>query len=727
MKQVISRILLFCIILTAIISAVPSTAFAASTSNLVVTSYIIANENDKAIASASKGQVVNILLTLKNTDIKTSSVKDAKDLDVSKLVDSFSGGTITKEIRSSGDDPLEFTIKLTKLTYSGSGKSLKVMVGYKGLNLPYDTVETAISELKEFEPPKDEQPTFTPDTIPAPLVIVSRSNLAAPMQPGTDVSITVTFKNVGTTPMRSPVASFSPSDSLSLNGGSSSFVMPDIAAGQAGSITISIHAADTVSSASQYLSVDLKFNYYNGSSTSQGSATDKVNIPAVVKTKDSIPQPVVIVTRSPIAKPISSGEVISVTVSFKNAGKTALITPVASFSTSEALILQNDTSTFVLEDIAPGKSAAVTIKVKAAKDITSTTQSVGVDLKYSYDSGGTIAQGNTTDKVNISANTTSSTQTDSPVPNLIISKFDYGGEPVAAGAKFILSFKISNTSARTGVENIVATIDSGDSFAMDGSTNTFFYKRLAAGGEQPQEVPMMALPAAKTGAHAVDITFKYEYIDNNKRSSSTATVKLSVPIFQPDRFQISAPALPETVTAGEEISLSLPYVNKGKSEVSNVEATIDGDVPTLLKTQNLGNFESGKSGNIGFSITPDKAGEISFILKVSYEDSNQQTKTREFPVKLTVKEAAPEMPEGDVPTEPEGGSGTVKWIIIAAVVLLAGGGTVLLIIKKKKKKAAESSSNSSWDSWDDEDSMADFQSDEFEVTAGEENTSTKEE
>ena len=730
MKKLVSRILLLCLVLTAVASLIPTAAKAApaaGTSNLVVTSYIIANENDKAVGSVSKGQVVNVLLTLKNTDMKTSAVADAKNLDVSKLVDSFSGGTITKEIRSSGDDPLEFTVKLTKMTYTGSGKNLKIMVGYKGTSLPYDTVETAISELKEYEPPKDE-PTYTPDTIPAPLVVVSRGNLLAPMQPGSDASVTISFKNVGTTPMRSPDASFTPSDALTINGGTGSFVLSDIGVGQTVSLTISIHAADTISTASQSLSVDLKFNYFNGTSTSQGSASDKVNIPAVVKGKDSIPQPIVIVTRSPISKPISAGEIIDVTVSFKNMGKTVLVSPVASFSTSESLVLLNDTSTFVLSDLAPGKSISATVKVKANKEISSTTQSVSVDLKYSYDSGDAMAQGTASDKVNIPANATSATQTDSPVPNLIISKFSYGDETVAAGAKFVLSFKISNTSTKTAVENIVATIDSGDSFAMDGSTNTFFYKRLAAGGEQPQDIPMMVLPAAKTGGHPVDITFKYEYVDNNKRSSATASVKLSIPVFQPDRFQINAPSLPENPIVGEELSLSLAYVNKGKSEVSNVEASIEGDIPTLLKTQNLGNFESGKSGNIGFSVTPDKAGTISFTLKVSYEDANQQTKTREFPVKLNVQEAPPPASEGDVPADGEGGGGFPKWIIVVGIILLLGGGTAFVIIKKKKSKlAAGSGSQSDWDSWD-EDELADAPKfDEYEPSNDPGGDETKEE
>lgn len=87
----------------------------------------------------------------------------------------------------------------------------------------------------------------------------------------------------------------------------------------------------------------------------------------------------------------------------------------------------------------------------------------------------------------------------------------------------------------------------------------------------------MALPTAKSGAQPVTVLFKYEYVDGNKRAAATSEIKLSVPVVQQDRFQISAPSLPETCTGGEELVLTLNYVNRGKTEVSNVEATAVGE------------------------------------------------------------------------------------------------------------------------------------------------------
>ena len=138
---------------------------------------------------------------------------------------------------------------------------------------------------------------------------------------------------------------------------------------------------------------------------------------------------------------------------------------------------------------------------------------------------------------------------------------------MTAGSKFKLKATFTNTG-KMKIGNIVAAVDGGESFSIDGTTNSFFYSSVDAGASVTQEIPMQALPTAKTGAQSIGFSFKYEYADSQKRSSATAEIKISVPVYQPDRFQINAPVLPEKVTMGEETVLTLAYVNKGKGETA---------------------------------------------------------------------------------------------------------------------------------------------------------------
>lgn len=52
----------------------------------------------------------------------------------------------------------------------------------------------------------------------------------------------------------------------------------------------------------------------------------------------------------------------------------------------------------------------------------------------------------------------------------------------------------------------------------------------------------------------------------------------------------------------------MDYVNKGKGDVSNVEASVEGDGITATQAkQYVGNVASGASGSIGFAFTGGQA------------------------------------------------------------------------------------------------------------------------
>ena len=290
-------------------------------------------------------------------------------------------------------------------------------------------------------------------------------------------------------------------------------------------------------------------------------------------------------------------------------------------------------------------------------------------------------------------------QMDSSVPNLVVSGYNYGGNPVPAGGKFSLAFTLLNTG-KLAVENIVVTVDGGDNFTIDGSSNTFFYNKIASNKQEEQTVNMQAVTGAKTGAQTIGITCKYEYVDGSRRGTANGEIRLSIPVIQPDRFQVNQPTLPEAVYAGEETMISLSYVNKGKADVSNVEAELDGEVDSAAKVQYLGNFEPGKSGSIGFVFTPQTAGKTDITLKIQYEDAGQEIHTLTFPLSLDVQDS-PVM-EGDdmdyLAEEPKSGPGV--WPFAAAGAVLLTGAIVFLLLRRRKARKAQLNPEETWEEWD---------------------------
>ncbi len=534
-------------------------------------------------SNITKDMTVNLSIKLKHTGKQT--VDDGL-VDVTRLVDSFSGGKIDKAVTSGEGQTFTMDVSVSGLKYTGSGRSLKLMVG---IDRDYEEIEIPITECKEYEEPTYEpvQPS-EPDPIPAPKAILSRNEMPSSMKSKEERTITVYVKNVGSTTMYNPVISFTASDCLMLPGTSASMQLKNIAPGKTESVDIQVRALNQITSSSQYLEAELKFEYNNRVADVDGSSSGRISIPAKVT-----------------------------------------------------------------EEKKPEEEEAVT---------------------------------------------------DSPVPNLIITHFNYGGASVAAGSAFDLSFDFVNTSSKLAAENVVVTVEGGEGFTIKGSTNTFYFEKVKAGGKKTVSVPMKVMQTVANGAQPVSVSFKYEYVDNKKRNAASADLKITVPVYQKDRFEIARPVVPVMVYAGEENSITMSYVNKGKSDILNVEATLEGNVDTYTPVQNIGNLEPGKSGTIAFSVTATEAGEAEFTIKVTYEDANGDTKTREFPVTMAVEEMVFDDPGMEEPMdpgmeEPEKTGLRLPVILgIAAAVIIAA----ILIIRKRKKAAALKKEAAMWDSWDDD-------------------------
>lgn len=541
--------------------------------------------------------------------------------------------------------------------------------------------------------------------VPAPAVLLSRTEMAA-IPAGSEADVTLQFQNLGQTALLTPVVTITPSEGLTLIGTASSFALSDIGAQQTGSVTVRVRAAAGAAE-NQSVSAELRYTYDTGEGLSQGTASDRVSVP--VTPRPAATQPLIQVTRSAISSPVSAGENFTLRLTFQNKGTVAATGLSAAVSASEGLTLLNETATLALADLNPGATTTADLRLCAAKEIASESQSVSVELRFTYDSAGTPTAASQSERVNIPAKATvsasSAQKPDAPVPNLVVRSFTYGdkdAKSVAAGGKFPLAFTFENTGSLT-CENIVVTVDGGENFTVDGDTNTVHYKQLQAGKNQTQTMNMQAIPAAKSGAQPITVSFKYEYVDGGRRAAVTSDVRLTVPVSQPDRFQITPPASAPELEEATEGEVMFSYVNKGKAEIANLEAELVGTGFTSpASTQYLGNVAAGSSGNIGFALTPETAGTLKLAVKITYEDADQQVQVREFPLELHVTEM-PMTDDAFTPEEPE--PARFPWIpvLLGLAALAAAAGGMLLFRRLRAQRAAPDTADFSWD-----DSQGDF-------------------
>ena len=427
--------------------------------------------------------------------------------------------------------------------------------------------------------------------------------------------------------------------------------------------------------------------------------------PAPEPTPEVIPEPRAVFNSDGTSTSIAAGETKTITVYIQNAGTTAMRDPILTLKSSGSLLIMGSQD-YMLDDIRAGRDTAVTVTVKAPDKIESQMQTIDASLSFYYDNGTQLTGGSASGSVNVLSTVTKDTKDEetiaSPTPIVILSKYNYGGSSVAAGSSTNLSFSFTNTSKTIKIENVMVTVTGGQDLMLNGSTNTFYFESVAASGSKTVTVPMKAAQLISSSAQGVQIAITYEYVDQNARKSGNATLSLSVPLYQPDRFELSEPKTSYTGYVGEETSLTIDYVNKGKSAISNVEATISGDIDSPTPYQRVGTIDGGKNGTIAFAVTPQLEGENQVKIVITYEDSNGNTKERVFEATVEAMAYEPSDPGTDDPgmIDPEPTS-TFPWkyVIIAVVAALI---VLLIVLRIRKKKAKQKAEQALWDKWDEE-------------------------
>ncbi|MBP0981567.1 MAG: hypothetical protein J5968_05125 [Oscillospiraceae bacterium] len=293
-------------------------------------------------------------------------------------------------------------------------------------------------------------------------------------------------------------------------------------------------------------------------------------------------------------------------------------------------------------------------------------------------------------------------ENDSPIPYIIVDSYSYGGTSVIAGEEFSLTLRLRNTSTTHSVENIVMSISPMGVFSMTSSSNTFHIPHLQAGSIMEKTVTLKAGLTKVTDdedANSIDIKFTYQYAtvkdEHITLNSANANESITLPVDFPDRFELGIPEYDSEVFAGNEMYLSVPMVNKGRSGVYNLTAYIRGDMANPGQSQYIGNLNAGTESSADFSVIFDEAGVCKGEIVVTYEDANMNPKEVVAPFSVRVMEMPafedempPEMfpmeePSEPVDAEPENDPTRPIKIVLA---LLVGSMSCYVTVKKAKAK-----------------------------------------
>lgn len=273
-------------------------------------------------------------------------------------------------------------------------------------------------------------------------------------------------------------------------------------------------------------------------------------------------------------------------------------------------------------------------------------------------------------------------------PKILVKDFSFGGNSVEAGKEFTLQLTLFTTSGNANLQDVMVGLNFGELKGVSlasGSMNTYVGE-MAPNSTKTISYKIITDATIEPGAISINVNL-------TSKNGEAATSPISIPVTQPERFDITNMEAPETIMMGEEGYLSVTFVNKGKSAINNLSAEIQGEnLANPGQSQFLGNIAAGTENSVDFSVMAAAEGTINGKVILSYEDAKGEVKTLEKEFSCTV-EPMPDMsidpmdPGMMDPTMTDTAPGMPIWgwaLIVVGVVAVV---VVVVVVVKKKQKA----------------------------------------
>ena len=275
-------------------------------------------------------------------------------------------------------------------------------------------------------------------------------------------------------------------------------------------------------------------------------------------------------------------------------------------------------------------------------------------------------------------------------PNLLVRSSSYG-DSVTAGTAFTLSLGVYATDGSEALNDVIIALTLPENISLKSGSLSSYVGSISP--KQTREVSFDIMPSAGFAGTVADITVNMSGTGAVTGKAVTATTTISVPVSQPNRFEVGQLELSsDTLYVGDTGSVTLTYVNKGKNAISNLEARLTGSNLGAGGYQYLGNLNAGTEGSVDFDIAPDAAGTVSGVITLSYEDAsgNPQTISKDFSVsaeEMNMDDSYYDPSMDDVQPE-QTGMPVWAWVLIGvcgAVVIIV---IVVVVVRKRKKAKA---------------------------------------
>ena len=267
-------------------------------------------------------------------------------------------------------------------------------------------------------------------------------------------------------------------------------------------------------------------------------------------------------------------------------------------------------------------------------------------------------------------------------PRLIVTGCDINGGNVKAGSEFDMTIHLRNESDSTKLTNIKLKLSSeANQIVPVSGSDSIYIDTLGKEEETDVTVKMKAKEDLEQKTYTVNVDYAYE---NSWGKSFDDSASLAVPVVQESKIGLSEIKLTKSeVELNGKTSISFKVNNLGLDKLRNVTVEFSGDTIKEI-SYFVGTIESGQSGSVDMTITPDKIGSDDIHIKVTYEDILGKSNTMQDSTGFTVKEETTEEEAAVTPEAKQAGIPVGPIAIVVAVIAVIG--VIVNIVKKNRMK-----------------------------------------
>lgn len=277
-------------------------------------------------------------------------------------------------------------------------------------------------------------------------------------------------------------------------------------------------------------------------------------------------------------------------------------------------------------------------------------------------------------------------------PHLMVRSSSYGNTAINAGQPFTLAVTVYATKGNENLDDVTVTLDlRSEGITLQSGTLSQYIGTMRA--NTTQDVYFTILPSISFTGGVADIGVSLQGFGSKTGTESSGSVAISVPIEQPDRFEVTSVEMEPTLYVGEGGRITVNFVNKGRNPVSNLEASISGqNLGADITQQYIGNLAAGTENGIDFDLMPPEPGPVVGVVTLTYEaaDGSAKTVTEEFSAEAMESPYNNDMFDDGMMPEPEPektGLPLWGWLLIGGAVIGGGTAGVVLVRKRRKEKA----------------------------------------